>query len=421
MKAYLLRNDTPISPFAEPAAQMGVGTERLRDWQDRLLEARGLEPVRVDGLESVPTNEDRLVLTEDLFFSRRVLKSFLERWRDGPRRIGRVALPASSSLLAEMGTLQRYDREGEHALFDMWLVPAGERLVAEPGEALGRPRHSGSGPVAAVPVAFREKVIEVPIPRAVTGRDRWLHPVTSSVCLHLEHWVHVLQAGRLAVQIRWVDTVVRRPVWAASRLALALAPWPGRGRFLWRLLGQMNLRGRGVDVHPTARIEGAILEDGVRVGAQALVRASVVGAGTVIEDRATVAYSSIGPQSFVSKYTLVYASAAFAEANLGMSMQMCLAGRRAALTPRATPVDVVPGGEIRVRLGDALVPVDLPVLGSCFGHDTFIGADVYLAPGREIPSGVRIGPRPERILSRIPDDLEPGRSYVAVEGRLEPS
>jgi hypothetical protein len=84
-------------------------------------------------------------------------------------------------------------------------------------------------------------------------------------------------------------------------------------------------------------------------------------------------------------------------------------------------VDVVPGGEIRVRLGDALVPVDLPVLGSCFGHDTFIGADVYLAPGREIPSGVRIGPRPERILSRIPDDLEPGRSYVAVEGRLEPS
>lgn len=419
MRAFLLPRPRALSPFGEPARNLEVGTETLAEWQERLLRRRGLTPVRVENLDAIPTDEPRLVLAEDLFFTRRVLKSFLERWDPAAGRVGRVALPADSELLRGLGTMQRLERSGSLALFDLWGLPAGARLVPAEAGPDGRPRFDGGVAVEPVAVAFREKLVEVPTPRAVTGRASWSHPITSSVCLHLEHWVDVLQAGRLAVQIRWVDAVIARPVWALARLALALPPWPGRGRFFWRLLGQANLRGRDVDVHPTARVEGAILEDGVRVGAQALVRASVIGAGTVIEDRATVAYSSVGPGAFVSKYTLVYASVGFREANLGMSMQMCLAGRGAALTPRATPVDVVPGGEIRVRRDGRLVPAGLPVLGSCFGHGCFVGADVLIAPGREIPNGVRIGPRPGRILAHIPEGLDPGRAYAAVDGRLE--
>jgi NDP-sugar pyrophosphorylase family protein len=231
--------------------------------------------------------------------------------------------------------------------------------------------------------------------------------------------LHVLQLNRLVIQIRWVDEVLARPLWALSVLARAL--WPERGRRLWRVARRMNRFGKNVDVHPTARIEGSFIGDNVRIGPQALVRASIIGADTLLEERTNVAYSVVGARNFVSKNAVVYASASMEEANLGMiGMQMCLVGKRAALTPRATPTDVLPsaGRKLRVKDDGELVEIDVPLLGSCFGHDTYIGADLYIAPGREIPNGCRIGPAPERVLSSIPEEVEPNRTYTVRDGRL---
>ena len=72
-------------------------------------------------------------------------------------------------------------------------------------------------------------------------------------------------------------------------------------------------------------------------------------------------------------------------------------------------------------MNGVLEEIDLPLLGSCFGHDTYIGADLYIAPGREIPNGVWIGPQPERVLSSIPENLEAGRVYVVRNGKLSES
>ena len=115
-----------------------------------------------------------------------------------------------------------------------------------------------------------------------------------------------------------------------------------------------------------------------------------------------MAYSTIGSNCFVSKYTLVYSSAVMEETNAGMSMQMCLVGKRAAVTPRATPIDIRRSGDIRVRVGDEHVAAPHDVLGSCFGHDTFIGPDVYIAPGRELPNGLTLHPPPGRAALRQP-------------------
>lgn len=404
-----------VSPFGEPASSLEIAGTPLAEWQEELLRSSRLQPVQVSSAEDIRDAQPHVVLSGDLFFTRRVLRSFLKRWRNRTEAV-QVAIPEDSVLLESMGTLQRYRSQGGLAGFDLYGVPGGSSLRFG-----GRPDQGRPSPDPAprlLPVTFREKVLELPMPEHVVGQSRWVHAITSSACLHVEHWIHLLQANRLAIQVRWIDRIVRSPIWALGLGLRALVPWPGHGGLLWRALGVANQIGSGVDVHPTARIEGAILEPGVKVGAFALVRASVVGAGTVIEDRATVAYSSIGPRSFVSKYTLVYASAALADANLGTSMQMCLAGRGVALTPRATPIDVVPGGQIRVLFDGQLVPVDLPVLGSCFGHHCFLGADVFLAPGREVPNGVVIGPRPDRVLVRVPDDLKAGRRYWIEDGQL---
>lgn len=402
MKAYVVARGGPIPPFAEAARDLPIAGRPWGQAQADLLARFGLEVVHVDSEGEVPEAEDRLLTYDDVYFTRRVLKSLLAEWRRAGRPPAQVGLPEGSLFVEQFSTLLEQPRRDGLQLYDLYALPAGQR-------------REDARPLA---VVFAEKRIELPIPSQVTGAERWAHPVTSSVCLHLEHWLHVLQANRLAIQVAWVDEVVRRPWWGAWLLLKGALP--GRGRFLWRLLGRANWIGKGVDIHPTARIEGAIIGDGARIGAQALVRASIVGAGAVLEDRCNVAYSVIGPRSFVSKYTLIYTSATFEEANVGMSMQMCLVGRRAALTPRATPIDVVPGGRVRVEHRGRLVPVDIPVLGSAYGHECFVGADVYIGPGRALPNGTRVGPRPDRVLTRIPEHVDPSTAYTVSQGTLVP-
>lgn len=405
MRAYVVSTNVRISPFGELARDLPIGGVTLSAWRSALFARFGLEEVAVERLEDVPKGEACLVTRDNVLFTRRVLKSFLRRWKArGHATSVRVALPASSLFVRAFASLQELELVGEHALYDLWgLAPGASIAAAEP-----------------LPVLFEEKVLDYRMPQRATGLVSWPHPITTSVCMHIRHWLHVLQANRLAVQIRWVDHILAHPFWAASVLLRGLVP--GRGRLMWRVLAAAVRVGKDVDIHPTARVEASFIGDGVRIGPMAIVRASIIGPNTVIEERTNISYSVVGADSFVSKNAVIYASAAMDGADLGMTgMQMCLVGKRAALTPRATPTDVIPGRKIKVKSDGRLVEIDVPVLGACFGHDTFLGADLYIAPGREIPNGVRLGPQPERILSSIPDDLEPGRMYTVRNGRVSES
>ncbi len=401
MRAYVISTGLRIAPFGDPGSEMPIGGLRLGVWQQRWLERFGFELVRVDDAAEIPSDAPRLVTRDHVLFTRRVLKSFLSRWKKAGRPPARVALPLDSTFVRLHSDLQSYERDGPHALYDLWLLPPGARLED------ARP----------LPVIFAERVLELPVPRKITGVESWSHSVTTSVCLHIHHWLHVLQANLLSLQIRWVDEVVQHPLWTAGVLARALLLH--RGRLHWRIAAAANRIGRGVDIHPTARVEASFIGDGVKIGPQALVRASIVGPRAILQERVNVSFAVIGADCFVSKHSIVYATAADEAAELCMKgMQMCLVGRRAALTARASPIDVSPGKKIRVRHGERFPELELPLLGSCYGHDTFVGADVLIGPGRELPNGLRVGPRPDRVLSRIPTEIDPEAFYAVEEGGL---
>ena len=404
MRAYVVATDRRIAPFGDRAADLPVGGwSSLTQWQNHLLNLFGIERVDVEAADQVPsTAEPKLVFEGDVFFTRRVLKSFLKRWRAGGYRAAQLALPVDSTFIRCFDALQDFGRTDQHALFDFWGVPAStsfRRTEVEP-----------------LPVIYRERVLKMPVPPQITKLPYWEHPITSSICLHVRHWLHVLHMNRLAVQIRWVDLVVRNPLWASYVLVRGLVF--GRGSLLWRVLGSANRIGRGVDIHPTARIEGSVIGDGARIGAHALVRCSIIGAHATVEERATINYSVMADRTYVSKYTLVYSSATMEEANVGASMQMCLMGRRSATTPRTTPTDVLPGQTVKVKAGEQVLDSGLVILGPVIGHDCFIGADTYIAPGRSVPNGTKVGPRPERILTQLPDTVDPTKRYIVVDGKL---
>lgn len=417
MKAYILPSGVRIEPFGDPVAEAMIGNRPLAALQRAVLEEAGLEVVSVAGPQEVGP-EACLVTWDDVWFTRRVLVDLLRRF-GGQGRALRCGLPADSLLVRRSRPLQQLDEaevDGERlALYRLYLLEAGRAGAAGFAERLQRAR-----PLRA---RFREKVVAFPVPANIMGRGQLEHPVTSSVVMEIGHWVHLLWANQLAVQVRWIETVLDHPLWAGGKLLGTAAGGLLNGRLQpaalkWNLFGRFNRIGRGCDIHPSAKVELCQLGDGVRIGADALVRGCLIDDGATIEERACVQYSVVGRGCFISKNSVLVLSAGYPEGDLCANGTQCsLFGRKVAVTSWFRIIDVKAQGQVKVMHRGELVPTGTNFLGVCFGHGAYGGMDATVQAGRAIPNGAVLVKDPGQVMRRIPEDLPAGTPAWAEDGR----
>jgi len=165
-------------------------------------------------------------------------------------------------------------------------------------------------------------------------------------------------------------------------------------------------------------VEGCWLGDDVQIGANAVVRGSVLAAGATVEDLAVVEACVLAPGARVQRLGMVkYSVLGERAAHAGM-MQLGVLDRDAAVKGGALLMDMAPGQEVRVSTASGLRAVPLGLAGVCVGAATVIGAGVGVAPGRRVPAGLEVVADPGRLVRRIPDGLT-GR-VTARNGTLEP-
>jgi len=216
-----------------------------------------------------------------------------------------------------------------------------------------------------------------------------------------------------------VDHILDNKLWTLRQFTRSLRF--NSSSFFWRLLKNFNKIARGCSIHPTAVVEASFLDEGVKIGAFAMVRGSYIGTGTIIEDRANVNYSVVGHHSFISKNSTLVGCVGYPEGDLCVNgMQFCLTGKKCALTSLVHPLDSLRGEEIKVMAEGKLVSSGSPLLGCCFGHNCFVGADVHIAPGREVPNGAYIISGNDHLLVRSGDKIKPGVPMVIKDGQLAP-
>ena len=232
------------------------------------------------------------------------------------------------------------------------------------------------------------------------------HPV-----LELHHWVHILWANQFAggIELRNTPTwkFVLKGLWAALR-ALSVNKW--------KVLGKLNVIGKGCDIHPTAVIEGSTLGDNVTVGAFARVLFSTIDDGANIMPGAQIDVSVVGARATISEHSVLRFSVLYPEAIASQYlMQQCLLGRRAVTTSGAYSIDLNFDGHIRVPMDGKLWSTGNTFLGSAFGHRCRIGTGFYLASGRMVPNDYFLIRDPDMVLSKLPEGLGPGP--IIVDGR----
>ena len=403
MQAFIIRQDHQIAPFGEAAREAIIGGQRLQDLMHAALKEQGFTPSLIDAGQNIESTEAYLLLHEDLFISRRLLRNFV---RAAKKCAGncRLALP-DSLLMQNYHHLQDLDRDDDNNyLFDCWWISQKSAELEKAPSLLP---------------TFKEFAHRAAVPKNIVGVEAFNHPITTTVAMRIRHWVHILWINNLTPQIRLIEMIKDRPLSTLWKLLGAFGL--SKNAIFNRALRRMVYKGKNVRIHPTALVELSIIGDNVEIGAFAMVRGSVIEADTVIEDRAQVIFSSISPRSFVSRNSTLIMCAGYPDADLCVNgMQFALAGRRAALTSFVRPMDMrVADSAVSVRDDGKTRKIDTHMLGPCFGHDVFIGPDVAIQSGRAVPNGAVILPAPENSLSRLPEHWNQGEIAVIKDGEMQ--
>ena len=128
--------------------------------------------------------------------------------------------------------------------------------------------------------------------------------------------------------------------------------------------------GRRVKIGPNAVIRGAVIGDETEIGAGAIIEGCTLG------DRVTID-GGINLRCCVADD----------EASLGAFFnQMSVYGRSAVLCPDSGIYDFQFKGSVRVMHEGHSVPSGSRLLGGCLGDRAFIGPDVHLVCGQEVPN-----------------------------------
>jgi carbonic anhydrase/acetyltransferase-like protein (isoleucine patch superfamily) len=409
MTVALLQSGRVVAPFGDSVLDMPAGTGTLRDHHAHVAAALGMPLTSFPSLADVETQGPTLLLPDDTFLTLRLARSFRDAMR-GREEPGRVTLPKSRfvELYGQHQDLAFHD-DGS-ASYDAWWFPRG---VARGAAAALRDK------ATPVVVPFRERVLTFPVPTNIMGRPDMPHPLTTTVAFHIRHWVHVLWLGNLWPQIELVERITRSPVGSLLRAASSLRL--GKEATFHALKRNFTYVGRDVSIHPTACVEYSVLGDGCRVGPFALVQGAVLGKGVHVEERANVMFSVLGDGDFVSKNSTVFACVGFPQADLCINgMQYCVAGRKSALTSLVRPMDMKYRDHVSVRMDGKTAVIKELMVGSCFGHHSFIGPEVLIAPGREIPNHTVIAPRPGAVMTRVDPRMDKGGTGCVVNGTLVP-
>ncbi len=397
---------------------MWFAGETIKETQDRAVRRIGFEVVRVADPEaaSVAVREALgrpvILMLDRIFVSEKALADFVTAST-------KVGAPAALALAINASVeytlpLQDVRREGEVITHDVVRVDGAK--LPEPSTDPVVWIHAVRDAARTCLVPKREIVIDVPLP-VIGDRDqaKMRYPITSTVVVSLEHWIHVLELNQISFGILWIELIRRRPLWALWRAITAFS------LSFDRVLERMVARGRRGSIHPMAYLSGSLIGDDVVIGAHATVKNSYVGSGTVVSDHAVLLNTVIGPRSLITENTFLVSCVAFPEVSLGnYKLQVSLIGRGAYVNAWASFVDARFDGAVKVNHRGVLVSSERSFLGSVVGHRAKMASKVLIQPGREIPNDTVVVMRPDEIVSIVPPELPKGVPLVRDRGTLVP-
>jgi hypothetical protein len=410
MQAYILETGRRISPFDEPVGEMLVHNRRLRDHQTGILQSLGCQVTVIDDLQQA-RERPCILLYDDVYFTYHAAAKFLAiagrgRRARGGTSGGRSVTANFAAALNVSPLTQRF-------------VPSfqGRTVAGDDGASLHvYDFYYLSDWDPSVPPADQAQPLAIPqyvtqrrwrVNRYFDASGSYTLPMSTVALCPIQHWSSLLAANILGMPSYFFQSAL------AAKYRLATLPlrllWRAASLWPYRLRGKLYLTGRGCKVHPTAHVEWAVLGRGVRIGPNAVVRGAVLGDRVDIGPGAIVEMSTLAEKATVNGGSTIRSCVVGAEGHLGAYFtQFSVLGNGAVLCPASGIFDFNLRSNVVVNFNGRNVSCGSRLLGGCLGHGAFLGAEVPMASGQELPNGCVLVKSPRDVVGDISQALPNG-------------
>jgi carbonic anhydrase/acetyltransferase-like protein (isoleucine patch superfamily) len=394
LRRCVIRDKRKIAPFNEEARELRILNKRLWLCQRDVLAAYTREEREIAAIEALPDDRmETIVYRDNLFFDQHFIDHFLQR----ARRLGKAcrvafspndpaikthALPLQSGIRLERGFT-----EGDVYVADLWYFPHGRELKVRP----------------LVIDTLSKELGYYNVPKYMAPNQGDLtYQVPRRAFLSIEHWIHVFLANTTFGVFAEGARVEKKLEHARFKLNLLWRAFVERKSVLRNSV--LVKVGKDVRIDPTAVINGpTTIGDNVFIGPGAVIDNCIIGSNVSIAQGCELMLSVVGDGSFLPFRASLFMTTLMENSMVAQNtcLQMCVVGRDTFIGAGSTFTDfnLVPR-PIKTFYKDQLVELNLPVIGSCVGHNCRLGSGLIVFPARTIESDViLVGSRAEKVLT----------------------
>ncbi len=374
MKAYMMRNDKRIEPFNEPAHDCLVLNQTIADAQAEVFSRMGIESVSILDMSEIADSEEHLVLGDNLYFTPELFSEFVGRSRS-QKSAAVCALKHGVTTLRTATSVQDVKTCQGYTEYNLRYFPEAKH----------------KGVARAIIIEPDDFSASIATPHHMCGAEKYLVPMTERFVIQIDHWVNLWAANIAAILAGGAR------LQKSSKAKLLFLALKARSFNKWKILRQLNRIGRNCDIHPTAYIEGSVIGNGVAIGAGAVIKESVIGDNALIGNGVIVEESVIGEKSTILNGHILYSVLYPGCFSVAEMISASMAGRDTFIGLNATLTDFrLDGKNVTVLKNGVAVDSGNTFLGSCLGHEVYLGSGCVVAPGRTVPCGLHLAPCKEK-------------------------
>ncbi|RRR69902.1 MAG: multidrug transporter [Candidatus Viridilinea halotolerans] len=422
MERIILREQTHIAPFAEPARELRLLNKPLWLLQRDLLKSYCKGGTEVDDLSELPRSADELLVHRDnLFFNAALIDSFIQAAR-ASKRACRIAFRASTDTVRGDASIERHalqlcagivrhddvtyledgvERQGAIYLADLYYFPNGPEAQPMPLLIDTLSHEMGYYHIPSYMANKGDLTYQIP-QRAFLSIESWLHVFMANILMGVfsyaaEQDVRMSRA-RLRNIMRW-----DKEDWRVfpGKLAFSLgAIWEKLNPFeeMWRnhFLASRSLVkiGKNCSIDPSAVIHGpTTIGDNVYIGTGVVIANSIIGNNVNVMQGSQVMLSVVSDRCFIPFNGALFMTTLMENSMVAQNstLQLTVVGRNTFIGANNCFTDFnLQGEQIKLMHQGQLTGVNLPVLGSAVGHNVKIGSGFVVYPGRMIESNAVI-------------------------------
>lgn len=420
MERIIIRDYSPIAPFAETARELRILNKPLWLLQRDLLKSHCKGSTEIDSIaeldEKVPVGDDELLVYRDnLFFNAALIDAFIAQARRAGRpcqlafSLGDGSIARHATQLAS-GIVRRddvaYIRDGEELRGDVRAVelfyfPGGHRAAPTPLVIDTQSQEMGYYHIPSYMASQGDLTYQIPL-RALLSIESWIHVFMANVIMGVFSMAAAqdvkMGRARLKDLPRWKGDdwpiFFDKLKFSAGAIIERINPFEDQWRNHFLASRALVKVGKRCSIDPSAVIHGpTTIGDDVYIGPGVVIANSIIGNNVNVMQGSQVMLSVVSDRCFLPFNAGLFMTSLMENSMVAQNstLQLTVVGRNTFIGAnncftdfnlRNEPIKVIHRGEA--------VELNMPVLGSAVGHNVKIGSGFVVYPGRMIESNAVI-------------------------------